>query len=221
MAHAALVERTAVEAGGAPPALGADVRVTGRHMDVGEAMRTRAVERLAEMLEHYYGTEAGDGWRADVTLTRADREKDAGRFGADITVFLERGGRLEATARAHEAGPAFEEAAEKVEKRLRRHRRRLKAHRAPRKGFGPEAIEMAYAVLTSPPDGEIEPDFAPTVVAERVDRVETYTVASAVMALDMGEAPVLVFRNAADERLNLVYRRADGHVGWLDTGRAA
>ena len=220
MAHTAMVEDAAV--GIAGDGVEADVRVTGRHMEVGDAMRARITERLVEMLEHYYGTEAGDGWRADVTLTRADREKDQGRFCADVIIHLERGGRLEATGRAHEADPAFDEAAERVEKRLRRHRRRLKAHRAPRKGPGPEAIEMAYAVLTSPPeDGEIEPDFAPAIVAESVDRAETHTVASAVMALDMGEAPVLVFRNAADERVNIVYRRADGNVGWLDTGRAA
>ena len=223
MAQTAMVEATVGEAVvGALRAEDADVRVTGRHMEVGEAMRTRVAERLTEMLEHYYGTEAGDGWRADVTLTRADREKDRGRFCADVVIHLERGGQLEATGRAHEAGPAFEEAAERVEKRLRRHRRRLKAHRAPRKGFGPEAVEMAYAVLSSPPEeGEIADDFAPAIIAESVNRAETHTVASAVMALDMGDAPVLVFRNAADERINLVYRRSDGNVGWLDTGRAA
>ena len=223
-----MTQTATVEGGVVDPIAGgidianADVRVTGRHMEVGDAMRVRIAERLTEMLEHYYGTDAGDGWRADVTLTRADREKDRGRFCADITIHLERGGRLEATGRAHEADPAFEEAAERVEKRLRRHRRRLKGHRAPRKGFGPEAIEMAYAVLTAPPEeGEIEDDFAPAIVAESVNRAETHTVASAVMALDMGDAPVLVFRNAKDERINLVYRRADGNVGWLDTGRTA
>ena len=204
------------------PPIEADVRVTGRHMEVGDAMRERATARLAEMLAKHYGTGEHDGWRADVTLTRADREKDTGRFHAEILVRLDHGGRLEAVGRAHQAGPAFEEAAERIEKRLRRHHRRLKAHRGHRKGPGPEAIEMAYAVLTAPPeDGEIEPDFSPTVVAERVEGAETHTVASAVMALDMSDAPVLVFRNAADERINLVYRRSDGNVGWLDTGRAA
>lgn len=196
-----------------------DIRLTGRHMEVGDAMRVRASDRIAEMVGKYYGE---DGWRADVTLTRADREKDAGRFHAEIIVQLDHGGRLVAVGRAHEAGPAFEEAADRVEKRLRRHRRRLKDHRGHRKGPGPEAIEMAYAVLTAPPeDGEIEPDYSPAVVAESVEGAETHTVASAVIALDMGDAPVLVFRNAADERLNLVYRRSDGHIGWLDTGRAA
>ena len=225
MAQTAMVEDAAVGnavSKGMVDAEGVDVRITGRHMEVGEAMRVRVAERLAELLAHYYGTEAGDGWHADVTFTRADREKDRGRFCADITIHLERGGQLEATGRAHEAGPAFEEAAERVEKRLRRHRRRLKGHRAPRKGFGPEAIEMAYAVLTAPPeDDEIGDDFAPAIVAESVKGAETHTVASAVMALDMGDAPVLVFRNAADERINLVYRRSDGNVGWLDTGRTA
>lgn len=198
-----------------------DIRVTGRHMEVGDAMRVRSSERISDMVAKYYGAGPDDGWRADVTLTRADREKDAGRFHAEIIVRLDHGGRLEAVGRAHEAGPAFEEAADRIEKRLRRHRRRLKDHRGNRKGPGPEAIEMAYAVLSAPPeDEEIEPDFSPTVIAESVEGADTHTVASAVMALDMSDAPVLVFRNAADERLNLVYRRADGNVGWLDTGRA-
>ena len=213
-----MVQANLIETTGQEP----DVRVTGRHMEVGDAMRERIADRIADMFDKYYGTDEADGWRADVTLTRTDREKDAGRFTGDISVHLEHGGRLEAMGRAHEAGPAFEEAADRLEKRLRRHRRRLKEHRSHRKGPGPEAIEMAFAVLSAPPeDGEVEPDFAPAIIAESVDRAETHTVASAVMALDMGEAPVLVFRNAKDERINLVYRRSDGNVGWLDTGRAA
>ena len=212
-----MAQLATVEADGDP-----DVRISGRHMEVGDAMRVRATERLADMVAKYYGEGSDHGWRADVTLTRADREKDTGRFNAEITVRLDHGGRLEAVGRAQEAAPAFEEAADRLEKRLRRHRRRLKEHRSHRKGPGPEAIEMAYAVLSAPPeDDEVEPDFAPTVIAERLEGAETHTVASAVLALDMGDAPVLVFRNAADQRLNLVYRRSDGNIGWLDTGRTA
>ena len=212
-----MVEAATIEAGAEP-----DLRVTGRHMEVGDAMRERVAERLGEMLAKHYGTGDEHGWRGDVTLTRADREKDAGRFSAEVIVRLDHGGRMEALGRGHEAGPAFEEAAEKIEKRLRRHRRRLKDHRGNRKGPGPEAVEMAYAVLSAPPEeGEVEPDFAPVVIAERVEGAETHSVASAVMALDMSDAPVLVFRNAASERVNVVYRRTDGNIGWLDTGRSA
>ena len=188
-----------------------DVRVSGRHMEIGDAFRERIEDRLAEIVGKHYDMDRT--WSATVTV-----EKSSKRFTAECNLRLDHANTLHAEGQAHDPQVAFDEVAEKIEKRLRRHKRRLKEHRG-RGGPGPEAIEMAYRVLTAPSedDEEVSSDFAPTVVAESVKSVMTMSVSSAVLALDMGDAPVLVFRNAKDDHLNIVFRRADGHVGWLDT----
>lgn len=192
-----------------------DIRIAGRHMDIGDAFRERIEDRVAEMVGKHF--EQHDDWSATVTV-----EKSAKRYDAECIVRLDHGATFQAQGSAHDPVASFEEAAERVEKRLRRHKRRLKEHRSHRKGPGPEAIEMAYAVLTAPPeDDEVSADFVPTVVAESMREVTTMSVADAVLALDMGDAPVLVFRNSKDDAVNLVYRRADGHVGWVDASVAA
>lgn len=188
----------------------ADIQVTGRHMSIGEAFRTRITERLEDVVAKHVG--AHDDWSASVTV-----DKNASRYDAECIVRLDHGGAFQAQGQAHDPDAAFEEAAERVEKRLRRHKRRLKEHRSHKKGLGPEATEMAYRVLTAPAEeGEVEPDFAPTIVAESVRTIRSMTVAEAVLALDMGDVPVLVFRNAKSDAVNLVYRRGDGNIGWLD-----
>ena len=191
-----------------------DIRITGRHMDIGDSLRERIEDKLGEIVSKHYAPERT--WSGQVTM-----EKSSKRFTAECTIRLDHNATLHAEGQSHDPIAAFEEASDRIEKRLRRHRRRLKEHRG-RKGPGPEAMEMAYAVLTSPPedDEEVSDDFVPTVVAESVKSVETMDVARAVLALDMGDSPVVVFRNAKDDRVNLVYRRADGHVGWVDTASA-
>ena len=189
----------------------ADIQVTGRHMNIGEAFRTRITERLHDMVAKHF--HARDGWSASVTV-----DKNAGRYDVECIVRPDHGSAFQAQGQAHDPDAAFEEAAERVEKRLRRHQRRLKEHRSHKKGLGPEATEIAYRVLTAPAqESEVEPDFAPTIVAESVRAVAVMTVAEAVLNLDMSDVPVLVFRNAKSDALNLVYRRGDGNVGWLDT----
>ena len=194
-----------------------DVRVTGRHMDVGEAFRLRINERLAEIVDKYH--DPARSWSAHVIVEKSKVERTDRRFTADCTIRLGNGQTLHGEGQGVDADPAFAEAAERVEKRMRRHHRRIKEHRGHRKGPGPEAIEMAYAVLTAPQeDGEVADDFAPTIVAESVKQAQRMSVADAVLSLDMGDAPVLVFRNAKDDGVNVVYRRNDGHVGWIDMG---
>lgn len=196
-----------------------DVRVTGRHMDVGEAFRVRVADRLAEIVEKYH--DPSRAWSAHVIMQKRKVERSEHRYHADCTIRLASGQVLHGEGQGHDADPAFADAAERVEKRMRRHHRRLKEHRSHRKGLGPEAIEMAYAVLTTPKeDAEVEEDFAPAIVAESVKEARSMSVADAVLSLDMGDAPVLVFRNCKDEALNLVYRRNDGNVGWIDMSRA-
>ena len=195
-----------------------DVRVTGRHMDVGDAFRIRISDRLAEIVDKHH--DASRAWSAHVIVEKSKVERSEHRYTADCTIRLANGQTIHGEGRSHDPDPAFVDAAERVEKRLRRHKRRLKEHRGHRKGPGPEAVEMAYAVLTSPgQDADVEEDFAPMIVAESVKEARPMSVADAVLSLDLGDAPVLLFRNVKDDGVNVVYRRTDGHVGWIDLNR--
>ena len=197
-----------------------DVRVTGRHMDIGDAFRTRISERLAELVEKHH--DPSRPWSAHVIMEKLKTERSEHRFTADCTIRLSNGQTLHGEGRSHDPDPAFMDASERVEKRLRRHKRRLKEHRGHRKGPGPEAVEMAYAVLTAPQeDGEVAEDFAPAIVAESVKEARPMSVADAVLSLDMGDTPVLLFRNAKNDAVNIVYRRNDGNVGWIDMSRTS
>lgn len=111
---------------------------------------------------------------------------------------------------------AFDAAQQRIEKRLRRYKRKLKDHHTSGHGDGAFA-EVAYTVMDGMPDEdhEIEEDFAPAIIAESSKQLKTMSVASAVMALDMTDEPMLMFRSAAKE-LNIVYRRHDGNIGWID-----
>ena len=128
---------------------------------------------------------------------------------------LSSGVSLHAEGRAHEPYPCFEQAADKIEVRLRRYKRRLRSHAAAPAG-GP--AKVANYVIESPRDEEEEPSeaFSPVVVAEGTEALKRLTVASAVAELDLSGAPVVVFEHAGSGRVNVVYRRRDGAIGWLD-----
>eukprot|EP00913_Durusdinium_trenchii_P026988 g25323.t1 len=118
---------------------------------------------------------------------------------------------------ANDPQGSFEAAAERIEKRLRRYKRRLKDHHAGNHANG--YAEVAYTVMDAVPDEaeDVPDDFAPTIVAESTKQLKTMSVATAVMALDMTDEPVLLFRSPGDEKLNIVYRRHDGNIGWIDS----
>jgi hypothetical protein len=133
---------------------------------------------------------------------------------------LDSGASLQATGMAQEPTQAFEAAADRLETRLRRYKSRLKTH-----GTGAvngEGVDMAYAVMAplADDDEEIPENYAPAIVAESTLALKTMSVASAVIELDTTDTPVLVFRNAGNEHLNIVYRRPDGNIGWIDPSTA-
>jgi hypothetical protein len=126
---------------------------------------------------------------------------------------------LQATGEALDPQASFDAAAERIEKRLRRYKRRLKSHNSEEAAQRNE--EYAYRVLEALPESDdeaIPDDYAPVVVAERSMQLATMPVASAVLQLDLQDNPVYVFRNAGSGDVNLVYRRADGNIGWIDPG---
>ena len=182
------------------------LRISGRNMNLGEALTARIEDRIEASVGKYFD----GGHTGHVTV-----EKQGSFFEADCMVHLDTGIVLQASAKAGDATSAFEGAAERIDKRLRRYKRRLRDHHGRHKEQ--EAIEASLTVMEEPDqDEEVAEDYAPVVVAESATSVRTQTVAMAVMQLDMMDEPVNVFRNAATGAVNVVYRRADGNVGWID-----
>lgn len=190
------------------------LRISGKHMDIGESFRSRIEARVDEAIAKYFD----GGFSGRVTVS-----KSGAGFTADCTIHLDTGMILQVAGQAQEPVAAFDAAAERFEKRLRRYKRRLKSHSG---GGNGSATDIAYTVMAPVADDEEEvpEDFAPAVVAESTLALRTMSVASAVIELDTKDSPVFVFRNAGSDAVNIVYRRADGNIGWIDpssAGRAA
>lgn len=184
------------------------VRVSGKHMEIGDAFRSRIEDSIEGAIAKYFD----GGFSSQVTVERA-----GSRFTADCKVHLDTGVVLQATGEAQEPQASFEITAERIEKRLRRYKRRLKDHHAGNDQDGAYA-EVAYRVFDGGHDeeDEVPADYAPAIVAESSRPIRTMSVATAVMALDLTDDPVLIFKNAGNNTLNVVYRRTDGNIGWID-----
>lgn len=180
--------------------------VKGKQIDVGDALRQHVQTQLGEIVGKFFG----DSLEAQVTFSR-----EAHLFRADITVHAGRGITLQSNASAVEPYPAFDQAAERMAERLRRHRNRLKKHH--QESRPDEALMVQSFVLNATQeDAADEGVDNPVVVAEMTTAIETLAVSEAVMRLDLGELPALMFRNRANGELNMVYRRTDGNIGWVD-----
>ena len=185
-----------------------NVRVTGKHMDIGDSFRSRITGQINEAIAKYF-----DGGFSSQVLV----EKAGSRFSADCKIHLDSGTNLHAEGRANDPQLAFESAFERIEKRLRRYKRKLRDHHQGETRAA--AMEIPYTVIESTPDEEEEvaDNFAPAIVAETTKKLATMTVATAVMALDMTDEPLLVFRKPGASELNIVYRRNDGNIGWIES----
>lgn len=184
------------------------LRVTGKNIDIGEALREQVSERLGFVLGKYFD----GGWSGQVTV-----EREGAGFRTECRIHLDSGMDLQSRGQAGDAYLSFDQAAERIEKRLRRYKRRLKDHHAENSGGETQAAtDYVIAAPREADPGDGPDDDNPVVIAERATTVRPMTVGMAVMALDLSEAPVVVFRNVASNNLNVVYRRADGNIGWID-----
>lgn len=187
-----------------------EIQVSGKNMDLGASLQTHVNERLKDGVTKYFGR----GAEAEVIFA-----KERFQVACELTTRLASGVFLAAHGEGGDAYSAFEDALEKLEKRVRRYKRRLKNHHTNGKELPSE--QASYYLLRpleeekDGEDGETD-DLQPVVVAESQTSLKEMTVGSAVMQLDLAEAPVIVFKNAAHGRLNIVYRRRDGHIGWID-----
>ena len=184
------------------------LRVSGKNIDLGEALRTKMVERITGVVAKFFsGTMSGH-----LTVTQ-----EGTGFLTDCILHLSSGVDVQAHAMAYDAYLSADKVADIIEKRLRRYKQRLKDH-APPNGNS-RIVEVPSYVIKSPEDEEDElegTEFHPVVIAETKRNMKTIPVSEAVLELDMTGVSVLVFRHAGSGRVNLVYRRSDGNIGWVD-----
>ena len=183
------------------------LRVSGKNLDIGEALRHHVLEKVEATVARYFGGSVG----GHVVMTR-----EGSGYRSDCTLRLSSGMSLHAEGRAHEPYLCFDQAADKIESRLRRYKTRLKGHTAASAANARGKVENY--LIESPREDEEEPigGFNPVVVAEGTEDLKSLSVASAVAELDLTGAPVIVFQHAGSGRVNVVYRRRDGAIGWLD-----
>ncbi len=182
-------------------------RVSGKNLDLGDALRGRINDRIAETVGKYFD----GGYSGHVTLA-----KDGYGFRTECAIHLDSKVTLHADGTAPDAYASADQAALRIEKRLRRYHRRLKDHRVERGEA--TSIDAASYIIAAPEEGD-DADidaFTPVVIAESTTTLKRLSVSDAVTELDMTGVPVLVFRHAAHGGINIVYRRADGHFGWID-----
>jgi ribosomal subunit interface protein len=194
------------------------VQIAGKKLEVGAALQERIAYGLESRISKYFNRTG----EAFVTVA-----KPGWAFMVDCSIHLPSGVTLQAHGEGDDGYQAFEQALDKIEKRVRRHKNRLRDHRAQAPGeAAAERIILAPAVPVDGEevdDGESQVDGvygldgdAPAIVAESDTTVRTMTVSMAVLQLEVSDSPAVLFRNAAHGRLNMVYRRPDGNFGWVD-----
>jgi ribosomal subunit interface protein len=187
-------------------------QISGKQIDIGEALQGHVKAELGEVTGKY----AGRPTDAVVTFSR-----EAHMFACEATVHLSTGLTAQSKGQAPEIYAAFDAAAEKMAKQLRRYKRRLKDHHHAR----PEPVEVlaaaSYIVAPTDEDEESATDHQnPTIIAEMATGVPSLSVGEAVMQMELAHAAVLVFRNEKSRQINVVYRRDDGNIGWIDPQNA-
>jgi len=187
------------------------IRVSGKGINVGEALRERVSDRTDEVLRKYFE----GNYSGHFTIG-----KDKVGFRTDCALHLDSGITLEAESAASDAYASADQAIEHIEKRLRRYKSRLK-DRSQRKAAAASqqraALDAASYVIESPVDDDQEVTaYNPVVIAESTTSLKHLSVSEAVMELDLTGTPVVVFLHATNGRVNVIYRRPDGNVGWVD-----
>ena len=182
------------------------LRVSGKNLSIGEALQDHARARITAAVGRYFdGPVTGH-----VTI-----ETEGTAYRSDMTLHLASGMTLQVEGRAHEPYPCFDQAADKLERRLRRYKSRLR-ERHPMSVAAPILPLMPDRTIEQPGEEPGPEDYSPVIVAETKTPLRALSVAAAVSELDMSGAPVVVFRHSGNDHVNVVYRRSDGHIGWID-----
>ncbi|MEM7268112.1 MAG: ribosome-associated translation inhibitor RaiA [Pseudomonadota bacterium] len=180
------------------------IQVTGKHIDVGQALTSHVEAELEAAIAKYSDRPV----EASVTFSR-----DAHAFKSDISVKLGEGLNAKASNTANDIYACFDGGAAKVEKQLRRYKRRLKHHRGEKAPAEPAA---SYVLQGAQDEDENTENLSPVVIAEMKTDLRSLSVGEAVMQMELEDNPFLMFRNDSHGRLNIVFRREDGNIGWID-----
>jgi ribosomal subunit interface protein len=190
------------------------IQLTGKNVQASDAFKDYIVAKLSESLEKYIGREISGHVRI---------EKERGRFRTDCSLRLKTGLLLETHGEGADAYASADAAVERMDKRLRRYKRRLKDHHNGRQGDDAVREYTATDFTVRADDVEVEGDETthevaehPVIIAEAERSIPELAVSEAVMQLDLTDQPFLMFRNAGHGGVNIVYRREDGHIGWID-----
>ncbi|GGG70135.1 ribosomal subunit interface protein [Salipiger pallidus] len=183
-------------------------QITGKQIDIGEALQTHVKNEMGVIFDKYSNRPTD----AQVTFSKSAHE-----YVCEVTVHLSTGLNCTAKDKATEIYAAFQGASEKIDKQLRRYKRRLKDHHKDRS----QPVELfgvsSYILAGESDTGAEEPDsLQPIIVAEMETQIPSLSVGEAVMQMELAGAPVLVFRNEKKDGVNVVYRREDGNIGWID-----
>ncbi len=183
-------------------------QISGKQIDIGEALQTHVQQELSEMLGKY----AGRPTDATVVFSKSGHENVC-----EATVHLSTGLTAQAKAHENEIYAAFDSCSEKMDKQLRRYKRRLKDHHKERSQPVELSQASSYILAGTAETEESEPEsLQPMIVAEMETNIPSLSVGEAVMQMELATAPVLVFRNEGNQGINVVYRRDDGNIGWID-----
>ena len=188
------------------------IKTSGKQIDVGDALRSHVDERLLSAVSKYFDRAVG----ANVVFSRGAK----GFLKCDASVDLASGMHAQAQAEAEEIYAAFEQAVDRIEKQIRRYKRRLKNHHQNRK----EPIELIAAqsyVIASRDEDEAADNDQPVIIAETTTGIHALSVGDAVMRMELADAPFLIFKHESSGRLNVVYQRDDGNIGWIDPDAAS
>ena len=190
------------------------LRVSGKNLDIGESLRAHVGMRIDGVVAKY---------STGLTNGHVTIEREGSGFRTDCTLHLDLGGILQVEAEAQEPYASFNIAADRIEKRLRRYKDKLKCRTSVgvtvpshvETGLAEATDDSAFAVV---PVADMENGVAsgPVVIVELFDGFKEMSVSTAVKELDITNSHVVIFRHAGDERPNIVYRRADGNIGWID-----
>jgi ribosomal subunit interface protein len=190
------------------------IKITGKNLDIGETIRIHIEDKLQQLKQKYFEGSV----HAHVFMAKQRQS-----FHTDCSLHLATGLVLQSHSDAADAYQSFDASAQHLEKQLKRYKQRLKDHHRLRREPVRSEEAASYVIRASDAqDGEAEPlDLNPVVIAESVTSVPELSVGEAVMALEISSVPFVLFRNAKGGQTNVVYRRSDGNIGWVDPRPAA
>lgn len=183
-------------------------QISGKQIDIGSALQTHVEDELGVVVQKY----AERPTDAQIVFSRSGHE-----YVCETVVHLSTGLTAQARAHANEIYASFDQCSEKMEKQLRRYKRRLKDHHKERA----QPVELSHAssyilAASDEPEDSVQDDLQPMIIAEMETKIPSLSVGEAVMQMEIANVPVLVFRNEGHEGINVVYRRDDGNIGWID-----